>query len=91
MAQRARGGGPGAEARPAAEAAAEAVSFTVGRGRTLSDPVVAGDVDALFGGRVAVAAAQAWPAGHPCSLTDAALAAAIAEDEETGLPLWLLP
>lgn len=69
----------------------ETMSFAVGRGRALSDPVLAGDVDALFGGRVAVSVSQTWPAGHPCSLTDATLAAGIAEDEETGLPLWLLP
>lgn len=94
--QRAQHGREGTYRRESVGAASgprggQTMSFEVGRGRTLSDPVLAGDVDALFGGRISVSAAQTWPAGHPCSLTDAALAAGIAEDDETGLPRWLLP
>lgn len=83
--QQAQGGGDRTRGGPRGEV----MSFAVGRGRTLSDPVVAGDVDALFGGCVAVTTAQTWPAGHPFSLTDAVLAAALAEDEQTGLPAWM--
>eukprot|EP00892_Ulva_mutabilis_P009457 jgi/Ulvmu1/6884/UM031_0090.1 len=88
--QRRTNGGTG-DRRAVAPAAAGVMRFEVGRGRTLSDPVLGGDVDALFEGRVAVTTAQTWPGGHPCSMTDAVLAAAIAEDEQSGLPAWLFP
>ncbi len=65
-------------------------TFELLRGTLLHDASDRGDADAVLGGRVAVSLAQTWPAGHPFSLLDTALAEALREGaEKDGLPAWL--
>jgi hypothetical protein len=57
----------------------------------LSDAAACGDVEAEGGGgRAAVTVCQAWPAGHPLSVRDELLLAALDEAPGSGLPAWLL-
>jgi hypothetical protein len=63
-------------------------SFVIRRGTLLTDHATAGDVEAVFSSRAAVSTLQTWPVGHPLSLRDAVLAAALDEDAD-GLPAWL--
>ncbi|KAF6248434.1 hypothetical protein COO60DRAFT_1707045 [Scenedesmus sp. NREL 46B-D3] len=63
-------------------------SFVIRRGTLLNDHATAGDVEAVFAGRATVSALQTWPVGHPLSLLDAVLAAALDEDA-AGMPAWL--
>jgi hypothetical protein len=63
-------------------------AFTIRRGTTLSDDASCGDVDAVFEGRAAIGTLQAWAPGHPFSLRDELLAAALDECSQ-GLPQWL--
>uniref|UniRef100_A0A383WD67 Survival protein SurE-like phosphatase/nucleotidase domain-containing protein n=1 Tax=Tetradesmus obliquus TaxID=3088 RepID=A0A383WD67_TETOB len=65
-------------------------SLVIRRGTLLNDHATAGDVEAVFSSRAAVSTLQAWPVGHPLSLRDAVLAAALDEDD-AGLPAWLTP
>lgn len=76
-----RGGGAGATRQLPA-------SFTLRRGTLLSDHATAGDVEAVFSRRAAVTTLQTWPAGHPLSVTDELLAAAL-DEQQDGLPAWL--
>lgn len=63
-------------------------SFVIQQGTLLSDHATAGDVEAVFSGRAAVGTLQTWPVGHPLSLRDDVLSAALCEDS-SGLPAWL--
>ncbi|KAI8469351.1 MAG: hypothetical protein J3K34DRAFT_459435 [Monoraphidium minutum] len=63
-------------------------AFVISRGTLLSDEAACGDVEAVMGGRAAVAALQAWPAGHPFSLRDELMVHAL-EEGPGGMPLWL--
>jgi hypothetical protein len=63
-------------------------SFVIRRGTLLNDHATAGDVEAVFSSRAAVSTVQTWPVGHPLSVRDAVLAAALGEDAD-GLPAWL--
>jgi hypothetical protein len=63
-------------------------SFTIRHGTMLSDAAACGDVEAVFGGRAAVTLLQTWPAGHPLSLRDELLLAAL-DEGPGGLPAWL--
>jgi hypothetical protein len=63
-------------------------SFKVQRGTLLNDAAACGDVEAVFGGQAAVTLCQTWPAGHPLSLRDELLLAAL-DEGPGGLPAWL--
>jgi hypothetical protein len=63
-------------------------SFKVQRGTLLNDAAACGDVEAVFGGKAAVTLCQTWPAGHPLSLRDELLLAAL-DEGQGGLPAWL--
>jgi hypothetical protein len=63
-------------------------SFVIRRGTLLNDHATAGDVEAVFSSRASVNTLQTWPVGHPVSLRDAVLAAALDEDAD-GMPAWL--
>jgi hypothetical protein len=63
-------------------------SFTVRRGTLLSDAAACGDVEAVFEGRAAFSVVQTWPAGHPLSVRDELLLAAL-DEGPGGLPAWL--
>jgi hypothetical protein len=63
-------------------------SFVVQRGTLLSDAAACGDVEAVFSGKAAVTMCQVWPAGHPLSVRDELLLAAL-DDGRGGWPAWL--
>jgi hypothetical protein len=63
-------------------------SYVIRRGTLLNDHATAGDVEAVFSSRAAVSTLQTWPVGHPLSLRDAVMAAALDENAD-GMPAWL--
>jgi hypothetical protein len=97
-AARLRGGGneaPGGGGGGGAAAAFESAAFRISPGTFLTDECAGGDVEAVMGGRAAVAALQTWPGGHPFSLRDELMVWALEAGAsgngggDAGLPLWL--
>ena len=90
--QKGQGGGSGAgHGSKAGETVPGAIlKFRITPGTVLHDSSPRGDADAVMRQRIAVSFVPMWPQGHPFALLDACLVESLREDEDTGLPRWIL-